>query len=182
VSVPTRSRSRTVTKFRFASSECSDCHTDPHAGTATVGTERPGCDSCHRVTQWSEDHDRTAFPLDTAHGELECRSCHGLPEPWVEGRVLFADLRTECASCHRDPHAGQFAPAGGAADCLSCHQGDTWSPAARFDHDRDASYRLEGAHARVPCAGCHRSEQVDGEEVIRYKPLAQRCVDCHTSG
>ena len=33
---------------------------------------------------------------------------------------------------------------------------EAFAPAARFDHDRDASFKLQGAHANVSCAGCHK--------------------------
>jgi hypothetical protein len=127
------------------------------------------------------EHDATRFPLAGGHVKASCAACHkkidvGTPR----ARTQFTGLPLVCESCHRDVHAGQFAVSG-ATRCERCHGIDVWK-ADRFDHNRDASYHLDGAHAKVACAKCHRSETREGRAVVRYKPLASNCRDCHASG
>ena len=169
-------------RFRFASTECQDCHDDPHTGTTDTIAGTIGCLLCHGQVLWEEtsfDHGLTGFELLGPHAELACAQCH-VRAPGETGEVLeFAGLGVGCESCHESPHGGQFAAADGSVDCLRCHALEAWRPAAGFDHQRDAEFALEGAHARVACESCHRPELVDGVEVVRYKPLPRRCIDCH---
>jgi hypothetical protein len=51
--------------------------------------------------------------------------------------------------------------------------------ASKFDHARDAAYRLDGAHVRLACAACHRPETRNGVTFARYKPLPTTCRGCH---
>ena len=51
--------------------------------------------------------------------------------------------------------------------------------ASKFDHARDAAYRLDGAHVRLACAACHRPETRNGVTFVRYKPLPTTCRGCH---
>ena len=173
---PAGSPAAEVRRFRFASSDCLACHQDPHAGDAAPYLGSEGCLACHRISTWKEvafDHSRTGWVLEGRHRELGCPACHATAE---SERVLvrLKGLSTACASCHRDPHLAQF----GAAGCTDCHHAGNWK-AAGFDHDRDARFRLEGAHRRVECAGCHPLQQRDGVLFVRYKPLGLACSDCH---
>jgi hypothetical protein len=159
-------------KLRFASTSCTECHADPHRGrTARWGA----CESCHRTARWSElafDHGRTAFPLAEGHARVACRACH----PGQGGELAFSGRPRECTGCHRDPHEGQFARSG-RTECQRCHEATSWAR-VRFDHDRDTSFPLEGAHRAVPCAGCHRRETPSGP-TMRYSGLGKACADCH---
>jgi len=83
-----------------------------------------------------------------------------------------------CEGCHRDPHQGQFAGAGGPVSCERCHTTDDLKP-SKFDHSRDAAYELDGAHARLACSACHRLETRNGVTFVRYKPLPTTCRGCH---
>jgi len=57
---------------------------------------------------------------------------------------------------------------------------NAFRPATRFDHDRDAKFRLAGAHERVPCRKCHpEGRTADGKPQTLYKPLAVTCQSCH---
>jgi hypothetical protein len=141
-----------------------------------------GCESCHSLDSWrrvSFDHARTRFALDGAHTRLACASCHR-PAERAGGTTRFVGLATDCAGCHRDPHAGQFTAGGQAARCERCHTSTSFA-ATRFDHARDASYRLDGAHARLACAACHKQETRNGHTFVRYKPLPTRCGGCHAA-
>jgi hypothetical protein len=159
-------------QFRFASTRCSECHQDPHRGATTrLGT----CDTCHRTEAWAAvafDHARTRFPLEEGHARVACRSCH----PGTGGALAFAGRGAACAGCHKDPHAGQFAR-NGRTDCARCHTAAGWAR-FRFDHDRETSFPLVGAHRNVTCAGCHLRHTPAGR-VMRYSGLGKACADCH---
>lgn len=97
------------------------------------------------------------------------------------GRSLpFTVARQECAACHEDAHGGQFAERPGGGGCEVCHGTDAFRPAPRFDHGRDAAFRLDGAHARVACAECHpRRDAAGGAQVVAYRGVSARCEACH---
>jgi hypothetical protein len=160
-------------QLRFAGTGCSDCHRDPHRGQlARFGA----CRQCHATEAWMAlaafDHSRTGFPLAGQHARIPCRSCH----PGEKGALAFAGRPTACVACHRDPHGGRFAR-GGGTDCARCHKPTSWG-AFQFDHDRETSFPLQGAHRSVPCAACHRVETPAGP-ILRYSGLGKACSDCH---
>jgi hypothetical protein len=73
-----------------------------------------------------------------------------------------------------DPHQRQF----GERGCEQCHDTRSFRIAA-FDHSR-TRYPLDGAHIRVSCAACHRTESAaDGKRFTRYLPLRSECSACH---
>ena len=153
-------------------------------------------------------HARLGYPLEGAHRAAPCQGCHvelkAMPSASggtvpaaarggaAAGRdslrtLLFADVASTCAGCHPTPHGGQFegrrsrvkgAPAGDACD--ACHGLEAFTPASRFDHERDSAFRLAGAHAKVRCAGCHKSSRdAQGRSYVVYKPTPVRCEECH---
>jgi len=169
--------------FRFASTRCQACHQDPHRDEAKPWIDKGGCESCHRIEAWSSpvfDHAATQFPLADKHATARCSACHQPLAPGApRGAVRLRGVDRACAACHRDPHAGQFsAAAGGATACERCHATANWR-AARFDHNRDAAFRIDGAHARTLCAQCHPREGAGETAVTRYKPLGRDCAACH---
>jgi hypothetical protein len=98
-------------------------------------------------------------------------------------RPPFSKARSACAECHDGPHGGQFAARAGGDGCDACHGTDAFLPASRFDHDRDAGFRLDGAHERVACARCHPSAPDGaGRERVTYRPVDSRCESCHAAG
>jgi len=182
-----RGSGETAVRFRFAATACADCHRDPHAGALGRHAGAEGCRACHDEGAWRParfDHARARFPLAGRHAAVACARCHpdgadGVPQ--LAGRAL------DCAGCHRDPHAGQLSRAsaqGPVADCARCHTVEAFRPAPGFDHERDASFALDGRHRTVDCARCHRSEPAadGGAPVVRYKPLPRACADCHAPG
>jgi hypothetical protein len=52
-----------------------------------------------------------------------------------------------------------------------------------FDHGRQTGFALQGAHAKVACADCHRPPKgaARGANVI-YHGTPTACVACHASG
>jgi hypothetical protein len=171
--------------LKLAAERCADCHRDPHRGEAAVVSAAAGCETCHRVEAWREvgfDHATTRYPLTGQHARVACARCHARAEgAAAPAPIAFKGSSTACAECHRDPHAGQFAAAAGRTDCERCHATDSLR-ASRFRHDRDARYPLDGAHARLACAACHRADARAGEQVVRYKPLPVACAGCHGAG
>ncbi len=105
--------------------------------------------------------------------------CHAHTEDPAT-RIGFKGAGAECAGCHRDPHAGQFAAANGRTACERCHATDSLQ-ATRFVHSRDSRYPLDGAHARLACGSCHKPEVANAVRVVRYKPLPVTCAGCHAA-
>jgi hypothetical protein len=175
-----RAPTRSPAPFRFASKRCHDCHRDPHRGEVAGHVKAGGCEACHTVESWraaSFDHDRTRFALAGGHARAPCAACHrGKGE--AAGALRLAGLPTTCAGCHQDPHQGQFAREGRPAPCERCHTGQDLG-ASRFAHAKTA-WPLDGAHARLPCAACHRLETRAGVAYVRYRPLPTTCRGCHT--
>jgi len=94
-----------------------------------------------------------------------------------------------CGSCHDDVHQGQFLAGSPttattpARDCEACHRTEGFKKDLLFDHGdaRFTTFALEGKHAKVPCAGCHREVTLSqGGRVVRYRPLPRTCEGCHT--
>jgi hypothetical protein len=179
---------------RFA--RCNDCHEDPHHGSM-----KGACSSCHRTGGWAQvnrervastfDHGTTGFTLEGSHAGADCSSCHdaraaqkldGIRIRFEKGTASHPFPRPEsakCLSCHEDPHGGIFSSEPDGGDCRGCHGQDEWTP-ARYDaarHDRETSFKLEGAHLTVACRDCHTEKKENGTPVFRLK--SSSCVDCH---
>jgi hypothetical protein len=163
-------------------SRCDVCHRDPHAGQFRRRVQKSGCADCHQVASWTQvrfDHDReTRFPLTGAHADRACESCHVRDS---SGIVRYASLPTDCASCHADVHAGQFALArGGSVECTRCHSVTDFKRTSFEHHPPFTSFELTGKHGSVACAGCHRQVAVGrGAKVTRYRGLPTTCEECH---
>jgi len=155
---------------------CSACH------EVSVGEEvrlqfrfqDPGsCGVCHR----EDDPHEGAFAL------TGCDLCHktdGFRVPEFDHILLDrAHWTGACSTCHEkdDPHAQQFS----GRDCRTCHETDSFR-IDDFDHST-SRFPLDGAHRKVPCADCHRTEETaGGRRLIRYQPLEATCEACHGGG
>jgi hypothetical protein len=179
--------------YHWGSLTCTTCHADPHQGQfdKLMRSTRPdaavhGCEVCHSTDSWKEfshfDHSKTSFPLLGAHRAAICVSCHKPRDPKIGiGSVDFKAAPAKCEDCHEDIHGKQFAQNGVAA-CAGCHDNTRWKPAL-FDHDTRTSFRLQGAHRKVSCGGCHRTTRaIAGKLVLFYKPTPKECAACHQSG
>ncbi|MBI3567521.1 MAG: hypothetical protein HY084_04865 [Gemmatimonadetes bacterium] len=175
---------------------CESCHADPHAGrysTAGARAQATGCRGCHDATAFRPStittaaHAAFAFPLDGAHRATPCVACHDemkapaatsslIAAPLRMAALPFVQHRDRCATCHESPHGDQFAARKDQGACEGCHGAAGWAPATRFDHTRDASFALTGAHEKTPCAGCHRR---DPKGRVLYRPLSGACESCH---
>ena len=115
-------------------------------------------------------------PLARAHASLEgaanCEKCH---EP---GRRVTAE---RCLACHRPVAERIKAGKGvhkGVTECAKCHaehagrDGDLLHFTTRgFDHAAVAGFALEGRHAGLKCADCHKTRS--------YLTVQPACVTCH---
>jgi hypothetical protein len=141
--------------------ECYGCHAEDDKHEGRNGEK---CADCHKATEWTDvtfDHARdTDFPLNGAHGELECVACHVQP-------VAIAVPDKDCFGCHMDddPHGGQL-----GQSCGSCHAEVLWDQDVRFDHDL-SRFPLLGKHREVVCEDCH--------ETPKFHDAAEDCLECH---
>jgi hypothetical protein len=91
-------------------------------------------------------------------------------------QVTFAEAQQNCVNCHENPHAEQFGER--ARKCESCHNSAKWRPSL-FDHE-ETGFALKGGHEDVACSACHTlRRQVEGNEVLFYKPTPKNCDACH---
>lgn len=138
-------------------------------------------------------------PLAAPHASLEgatrCLQCHAT-------RGSSAGMDDRCLACHREvawmrtAKRGLHARTDGKA-CASCHPDHggrdfalvAWDEgsADEFDHRR-AGFALEGRHARIACADCHRPalhKSPAAPLVKKQDPakswlgLQTACADCH---
>jgi hypothetical protein len=143
------------------------------------------CETCHKTGSWAEtlffDHSKTDFALTGRHGAVRCLGCH---KPEDRNGVRFvglAGVSRQCESCHEDPHNGQFSakPGEGQGRCNECHTARDWRP-TEFNHNQHSTFKLDGAHANVPCHLCHTDRrQIAGKLVIQYKGTPRECKACH---
>jgi hypothetical protein len=182
--------------------QCSACHADVHLGQFAQEMQKDDCAACHKTASFTTDlrfdHDRQSrFPLEGAHRKAACGSCHLVEKirPDAPPAVRYKPLKITCGGCHPDEHQGQFTweaaapgrPRVAAArrrappDCSFCHDTSTFK-ATLFSHDdkRFTSFALLGKHAKLACGACHaRVEASPGLLAVRYRPLSNRCADCH---
>jgi hypothetical protein len=150
----------------FAS--CASCHKNPHT-PALPGT----CSSCHGTDTWRTrrfDHGRTDFPLVGAHADLACSSCH------KTSALRDTRVSTACASCHVDPHKGEF-----TGDCGSCHT-ETSFTGGTFDHAARTTFALSEGHAGLTCVACHTNVSTGlpaAKATADFRGLDTSCVSCH---
>lgn len=165
---------RTTPGWVGLETNCASCHEDVHK--ATLGRT---CESCHTAAGWSPapkfDHAQSQYPLTGKHADVACEKCHTTAERRAGGAkpavALFKPLaHGDCATCHRDPHAGRLRGA-----CSSCHVTTSFSSVEgrTFSHDR-TRYALRGRHASVSCVGCHT-----GYPARIDQPQFATCAGCH---
>lgn len=179
-----------IRQYAGTPSKCVLCHPDPHDGyfdkkglPVAVGA-RTDCARCHNENAFADirndfDHGRwTGWPQTGAHALLACTKCHArMQKPDKNGSRFGKALGKECSACHGDVHQGQFLRAG-VVDCGRCHDTTRFQD-LKFDHQRDSRYPLDETHAAVACSKCHLAVKTPAGDVVRYRPLGRRCVDCH---
>jgi hypothetical protein len=193
--------------FRGTPATCDPCHEDAHQGyfgrfAKELSKDPAGtCARCHLTTAFRDvpaegfDHKRwTAFPLEGAHAQSACESCHrrtdkpdarGRSFGWIEKR--YGKVKG-CVTCHADPHRGEFDREGlplkvdGKEGCVRCHVETSFRTFPNgFDHGKWTGFVLDGKHATTGCSSCHepiRKADKFGRTWARAKGSA--CADCHT--
>ena len=157
-----------------ANHECITCHLDWHATAASgiaigqpprkVQSRGAKCTDCHNTTLWEQpgvDHDKTRFPLTGKHREVGCEQCH---KDYATTKSYKHD--TACNSCHGDPHLGKL-----PKTCEKCHDTATWED-EKFDHNKDAQFKLIGRHLAVDCYKCHLD--------LGFRDTPDGCSQCHS--
>ncbi|MFN8579523.1 MAG: cytochrome c3 family protein [Gemmatimonadaceae bacterium] len=196
---PTLTLGTAKVALRIPELSCEACHVDVHAGRFSKGAAAlaGGCAACHGTTTFSPstidvaNHNRFALKLEGGHRAVPCVQCHQeltgshasntlLLTAANVRRLPFGATRTTCVACHETPHGDQFAGRKDKGACDACHGVDGFAPAARFDHDRDASFKLQGAHAKVACAECHKAVvSARGASIVQYRGVPSKCESCH---
>jgi hypothetical protein len=91
-----------IATFRGLSKNCSSCHEDNHFGQF----EKDGisdCSVCHDTQNWKAsnfDHQKTKFPLDGKHINVECSKCHKAQKEGTNFYVRYKLKVFTCESCH----------------------------------------------------------------------------------
>ncbi|MFN8580351.1 MAG: hypothetical protein U0163_05145 [Gemmatimonadaceae bacterium] len=87
---------------------------------------------------------------------------------------VYKGKPTTCVSCHQTDYNNSTNPhhiqAGFSTLCQSCHTTIKW-PGAPYDHTKNTTFPLTGAHIGQQCIACHASKV--------YKGLPTTCVSCH---
>jgi hypothetical protein len=147
---------------RKLGTSCNDCHQKDDVHKGQQGAQ---CDRCHNEEVWKGkvrfDHDLTQFPLIGIHAVTACEECHV--------NQTFKDTSKACVKCHdnKDVHKRSL-----GENCESCHNPNDWR-LWRFDHNKQTKFELDGAHAEVSCAACHKVP-LDGNV-----KLPSDCIGCH---
>ena len=156
--------------YKGTPTKCVDCHWQRRQDDRFRLQLGSNCEQCHRPAAWTAvrfDHGAaTGMPLNGAHRELTCQSCHKNDNLRV--------AQSTCVSCHQQQYDATRAPnhaaAGFPTTCEACHRAsDVTFQGVRFDHQ--ASFALVGPHAQASCASCHRNNV--------FRGTARDCVGCH---
>jgi hypothetical protein len=182
--------------------KCTDCHADPHAGTATLAGVAVDCGSCHTVDGFQvaaftlAQHAKTKYPLEGKHQQVPCVSCHVKNPPGVpavqlgSARIQMRPTFARCVDCHRDDHGGQLATRADKGECSACHQVAGWTPST-FTVAAHAStqFRIEGRHVEISCGACHGGKRTGlaplpkaatlGKAAVLFRLGELECVSCH---
>ncbi len=174
---------------------CIDCHDSPHdpeflAAVADVQqtTVDSGCRDCHLHEHESfrepdfvlttEQHALTGFALESHHEEAECGDCHSPGHKQFRLRYPGRS-QDDCASCHDDPHGGQFSKGRFAeAGCVDCHDRHQFEPHAfTAEMHSGGAMSLTGSHLDQECSACHVDPVDDSPR--KFHGLEAGCDTCH---
>jgi hypothetical protein len=153
-----------LASFRNTPLDCLSCHKKDDKHEGQLGAK---CETCHNDKVWKDtrfDHGLSRFPLTGGHLIVKCKACHETPR--------YKDAPRDCFSCHKkdDKHKKVF-----GVRCETCHNTRSWGGWS-YDHDTRTKFRLEGGHAKVVCATCHKQPAPVDKDAA---PLGMNCVSCH---
>ena len=180
------------TLFKIKFDHCTDCHSDRHAGQFAAAPYFNACERCHTLEGYSPStftlakHKETRFVLTGGHIAVPCADCHKESAEFNPRAVIYHWKDPSCASCHTDPHKGQFNDRmkqlrsdGTAAGCEACHSTKSWKELSGFDHSR-TSFQLLGAHRATACMDCHKPPNLGTKLIdVDFKAVPKQCEDCH---
>lgn len=149
---------------------CTACHKDVHENK--FGQD---CMKCHNEQSFHQvagldnfNHDRTSFPLEGKHENLDCRKCH-------KQSYTTPVAHTRCTDCHDDYHKGQFSKMEKKTDCVDCHSVNSFKTFSyTIEQHNGGTFKLAGAHMATPCFMCHQKN-----ERWEFRTIGEKCVDCH---
>lgn len=167
-------------KFKNMGTRCVNCHQNKHKGFIQEKyMPNEDCQICHRVSSWKDikfDHAKTGFELKGVHSKQSCSVCHYSKDASGKVTQRFIGMKSDCSSCHKDSHAGQF-DINGKTDCTQCHGFNDWKE-NKFDHNT-SRFKLNGAHLLVKCEECHKEVMTAKGPIVKYKFNSFECSDCH---
>jgi nitrate/TMAO reductase-like tetraheme cytochrome c subunit len=170
--------------FKNIGLSCIDCHHNVH-GTEIIEKFMPqnDCTSCHSTTNWGKisfNHDLTNFKLTGKHQTVKCKDCHESITEEDKVQFKFISLKSNCQTCHRDVHFGQFNSEQKSDQpvCENCHGFDNWKP-VKFDHEKTV-FPLKSAHKNLLCSSCHKKVSENENVFIKYKLRDFKCASCHS--
>lgn len=134
------------------------------------------------------DHFATGFPLENAHQDVACESCH------ING--VFKGTPRSCSNCHNG--SGLFSSSqmpvlhiNTTTQCLDCHTDSSWAEVTRVDHSsvmgscaschngRTALGKNPGhIQSGEDCEQCHNTNTF-GSAVFDHSAIAANCSTCH---
>jgi len=153
---------------------CVACHRADYDGSPFPGHETfpTTCQDCHTNDAWTPAQFDHPWPLEGAHVQASCSSCHVGNPPIYEG------TSTSCVDCHRadydrSPYPGH---SNFPTTCQDCHTASAWTPATGGAHPENAFPIRSGAHSKYQndCASCHDAalgSPTNGQNTD--------CVGCH---
>ncbi len=103
----------------------------------------------------------------------KCLACHSEISQLIQQKRGYHASREvngkKCAECHNDHHGRKFEIIQFKEDV--------------FDHTL-AGYDLEGAHKKVECKDCHKSDHIEENKIAKrsgtFLGLDSECLSCHT--
>ena len=154
--------------FSEAPADCNGCHADIHQSTSGLD-----CSRCHSTFSWlvsniTQIHQTSRFPLLGAHRMADCSDCH-----LSASHARFDVPGVNCIDCHRKDFLSATDPnhieSGFSDDCSSCHPVNSfqWNGIG-FNH---SFFPLSLGHSDLACTDCH----VGGN----YNSLSSDCYSCH---
>jgi hypothetical protein len=90
-----------IQKFEGLPKNCNNCHTDNH----NKQFDKNGitdCEKCHATDNWKAskfEHNKTAFPLDGKHENVDCAKCHKKEKD--QKFIIYKIKDFRCEACHK---------------------------------------------------------------------------------